>query len=159
MNDNQDYLFLEPLLLQHIGDQLGNAVKVVAAADLTAMGNRGTAEPTVFICYLGDRTKTDAAHQSGSRRIQTLSQHWVTVLAMPMVSSTIDDASLHHEAGPLLGRLLDALTGWKPEQVAAPLQRSGRKASPWHHDDTCFYPLHWKVQLVYPRLKTWQPTP
>ncbi|MGU1009931.1 phage tail terminator protein, partial [Pseudomonas aeruginosa] len=59
--------------------------------------------------------------------------------------------------GPLLGRLLKALTGWVPDQGVSPLARSPQ-ASPVSYINGFFYfPLVFTANFVFPRVKSWKP--
>ncbi|WP_418314613.1 phage tail terminator protein [Pseudomonas aeruginosa] len=58
--------------------------------------------------------------------------------------------SAPREAGPLLGRLVKALTGWAPAIDVAPLARSARQSPVTYASGYFYFPLVFTARFVYP---------
>ncbi|HBO1061283.1 hypothetical protein IPC1288_05375 [Pseudomonas aeruginosa] len=155
--DPFDYLFLETLLVERIRAEVPGLQDVSGVPDLATLDEQRQGSPCVYVVYLGDEIGTGASHQGGSRAIQTVTQHWAAVLTLYYADAQGDGQGARREAGPLLGRLLKALTGWVPDQGVTPLARSPQ-ASPVSYSNGFFYfPLVFTANFVFPRLKSWKP--
>lgn len=152
-----DYLFLETLLVERIRAEVPGLQDVSGIPDLATLDEQRQGSPCVYVVYLGDEIGTGASHQGGSRAIQTVTQHWAAVLTLYYADAQGDGQGAWREAGPLLGQLLKALTGWVPDQGVSPLARSPQ-ASPVSYSNGFFYfPLVFTANFVFPRLKSWKP--
>ncbi|HCF9240803.1 TPA: hypothetical protein NI607_005261 [Pseudomonas aeruginosa] len=157
MSDPFDYLFLEPLLIERIRSEVSGLAIVSGLPDLATLDEQSQASPCVYVIYLGDEVGTGADHQGGGRAIQTVVQHWAAVLTVFYADAVNDGEGARREAGPLLGRLLQALTGWSPARDVGALARSPQ-ASPASYSNGYFYfPLVFTARFVYPRIKSWKP--
>ncbi|RUI34546.1 hypothetical protein [Pseudomonas aeruginosa] len=157
MSDPFDYLFLEPLLVERIQAEVPGLANVSGLPDLATLEELSQVSPCVYVIYLGDEIGAGADHQGGSRAIQTVTQHWAAVLTVYYADAQGDGEGARREAGPLLGQLIKALTGWVPEQGVGPLARSPQ-ASPVSYSNGYFYfPLVFTARFVYPRIKSWKP--
>lgn len=152
-----DYLFLEDLLVTRIQEQVAGLAIVEGIADLASVDQASIGTPAVFVVYLGDEIAQGAAHQGGSRAIQTVTQNWAVVLCVSYGDSTGDGYGARRIAGPLLGELLKACTGWTPDAGVKPLSRAALQAPVSYDDGVFYYPLVFQANFVYPRIKTWRP--
>ncbi|OVZ67372.1 hypothetical protein CDO43_30395 [Pseudomonas aeruginosa] len=116
-----------------------------------------TSRPSVYVVYLGDEIGTGADHQGGRRAIQAIGQQWAVVLVVHYADSSNSGEGARREAGPLLGRLVKALTGWAPAIDVAPLARSARQSPVTYASGYFYFPLVFTARFVYPRLKSWKP--
>ncbi|CDM42388.1 phage tail terminator protein [Ectopseudomonas oleovorans] len=157
MSDSDDYLFLEPLLVERIRAQVPGLADVLAIPDLASLDEDGQVSPSVYVVYLGDDTGSGAPHQGGARKIQTVTQNWAAVLHVYYADATGRGEGARREAGPLLGKLLTELTGWMPDGCTTPLARAPRQAPVAYSNGHFYYPLVFEASFVYPRLKTWKP--
>ncbi|MBX6761994.1 hypothetical protein ISE73_33745, partial [Pseudomonas aeruginosa] len=114
MSDPFDYLFLEPLLIERIRSEVPGLAIVSGVPDLAALSEQDQPAPSVYVVYLGDEIGTGADHQGGRRAIQAIGQQWAVVLVVHYADSSNSGEGARREAGPLLGRLVKALTGWAP---------------------------------------------
>lgn len=154
-----DYLFLEPLLIERIKAQVSGLAEVVAVPDLVSLEEDSQSSPSVYLVYLGDEIGSGAAHQGGLRKIQAVTQNWAAVLHVYYADATGRGEGARLEAGPLLGQLLTALTGWIPDGCSTPLARTPKQAPVTYSNGHFYYPLVFATSFVYPRVKTWQASP
>ncbi|HIE0069181.1 TPA: phage tail terminator protein [Pseudomonas aeruginosa] len=157
MSDPFDYLFLEPLLIERIRSEVPGLAIVSGVPDLAALSEQDQPAPSVYVVYLGDETGTGADHQGGQRAIQTVGQQWAVVLVVHYADSSNSGEGARREAGPLLGRLVKALTGWAPAIDVAPLARSARQSPATYASGYLYFPLVFTARFVYPRIKSWKP--
>ncbi|MBH8636462.1 hypothetical protein I5J65_32130, partial [Pseudomonas aeruginosa] len=86
-----------------------------------------------------------------------IGQQWAVVLVVHYADSSNSGEGARREAGPLLGRLVKALTGWAPAIDVAPLARSARQSPPTYASGYFYFPLVFTARFVYPRVKSWKP--
>ncbi len=151
-----DYLFLEDLLIARIREQVTGLVTVEGVADLASVDQASIATPAVYVVYLGDVIAQGAHHQGGQRAIQTVTQNWAVVLCVGYADSLGDGYGARRIAGPILGELLKAVTGWTPDAGVQPLARTAQQAPVSYDDGVFYYPLVFQANFVYPRVKSWQ---
>ncbi|HHM6772740.1 TPA: phage tail terminator protein [Pseudomonas aeruginosa] len=157
MSDPFDYLFLEQLLVDRIQAEVPGLAGVEGLPDLATLGDQSQASPCVYVIYLGDQIDTGASAQGGSRGVQFVVQHWAAVLTVYYADAQGDGQGARRLAGPLLGRLLKALTGWVPALDVAALARSPQAAQVGYANGYFYFPLVFTARFVYPRIKSWQP--
>lgn len=155
--DPFDYLFLEPLLVERVRAEVPGLALVGGVPDLASVADRQQLSPAVYLIYLGDDLATGHAAQGGQGRVQTVTQLWAAVLALYCADPSGEGSGARREAGPLLGRLLKALTGWAPRVDVAPLTRRQGPAEVAYADGYFYYPLVFQASFVFPRTRTWQP--
>ncbi|MCP8465193.1 hypothetical protein NK553_14670 [Pseudomonas sp. ZM23] len=157
MSDPFDYLFLEPLLVERIRAEVPGLASVDGLPDLATLDDQRQATPCVYVIYLGDQIDTGASAQGGSRAVQFVVQHWAAVLTVYYADAQGDGQGARRLAGPLLGRLLKALTGWVPALDVAALARSSQVAQVGYANGYFYFPLVFTARFVYPRSKAWKP--
>lgn len=155
--DPFDYLFLEPLLVERIRAEVPGLAAVSGLPDLSTLDDQSQVSPSVYVIYLGDQVGTGAQAQGGARAIQTVAQHWAAVLTVYYADAQGDGEGARRLAGPLLGRLLKALTGWKPSADVDALARSSQVAQVSYRNGYFYFPLVFTARFVYPRIKSWKP--
>lgn len=154
-----DYLFLEPLLVERVRAEVPGLARVGGVPDLAAVADRQQASPAVYLIYLGDELAAGPQAQGGQGRVQTVKQLWAAVLALYCADASGEGEGARREAGPLLGQLLQALTGWTPRADVTPLTRRQGPAEMAYADGYFYYPLVFQASFVFPRMRTWQPQP
>ena len=156
--DEFDYLFLEPLLIERITAQVDGLQLVAGVPDLQTVAENQNYSPAVYVIYLGDEIATGPAGQGGAKKIQTVTQNWAVVLAVYSADANGDGSEARRDAGPLLGKLISAVTGWKPSIDVNPFGRSARQSPVAYNAGYFYYPLVFTTSFVYPRIRTWQPS-
>lgn len=157
--DEFDYLFLGPLIIARITAEVTGLQKIQGAPDLDFVAQEKSYSPSASVIYLGDSVATNAGGQGGERKIQSVQQFWSVVLGVTVADSNGDGEEARAEAGPLLGQLINKLTGWQPSPDTKPLARSARQTPAVYHDGFFYYPLIFSTTFVFPRTRTWQPPP
>lgn len=157
MSDPFDYLFLEPLLVERIRAEVPGLASVSGVPDLATLNEQSQLSPSVYVIYLGDQIGTGADAQGGTRNIQMVVQNWAVVLTVYYADGVGDGEGARRLAGPLLGRLLKALTGWAPALDVGALARSHQGAQVSYSNGYFYFPLVFTARFVYPRTKSWKP--
>jgi len=150
-----DYLFLEPLLVERIQDQVQGLRLVGTAPDLEAVDELQQEAPAAYVIYLGDSTPGGAEHQGGSRRVQALTQYWAAVLTIHYGDAQGTGEGARREAGPLLGAMITALSGWTPKDCIRPLARAAQNVPTAYSNGFYYYPLVFEASFIFPRGTTW----
>jgi len=135
-----DYLFLQPLLIERVKSQVPCLAHIGSAASLAEAQDKTTASPSVWIIYLGEDV-TD-----GARAKHPVKQHWAVLLTL---------------ACPKQGRvgpLINALTGWIPaaagqsaEKACSPLERTSTRLPVVFENDWLIAPLLFTARFFWPR--------
>jgi len=139
-----DYLFLQPLLMERVKACVPGLAHIGSAASLAEAQAQSAASPACWIIYLGEDV-TD-----GARAKHPVKQHWAVVLTLAYPQEG--------QAGPLLGRLINALTGWTPaasngavEKACSPLKRTSTRLPVVFENDWLICPLLFTARFFWPR--------
>lgn len=154
--DAFDYLYLEPLIIERVRESVPGLADVAGIPDLASVDEARQVTPAVYVVYLGDDVGGGAQHQGSRGAIQTVTQNWAVVLSVHYADATGSGEGARKEAGPLLGALLQALSGWLPDGATAPMKRAPQQAPVAYANGYFYYPLVFQASFVYPRNKTWQ---
>lgn len=158
MTDEFDYLFLEDLLTCRIKEQLSELQFVGGLPDLSALDGQPQYSPAVYVIYLGDGISTSPAARGSGRSAQKVTQYWATVLALNTADPTDSGEQARRIAGPYLGKVISALTGWQPAQDVETLARASRQAPVHYANGYFYYPLVFTTAFMFPRrVLQWQP--
>lgn len=149
-----DYLFLEEVFIQRIRDKVTGLLFVGGIPDVQVLEDQQQYSPAVYVIYLGDAIGTGAASRGGpGSRVQKVEQHWAFVLALTAADATGTGEQARRQAGPLLGQLIEAITGWQPTPDTAALQRAARQAPVSYSDGYFYYPLVFTTTFMFPRIR------
>jgi len=139
-----DYLFLQPLLIERVKACVPGLAHIGSAANLAEAQDNTAASPSVWIIYLGEDI-SDAA-----RAKHPVKQHWAALLTLAYPKQG--------QAGPLLGQLINALTGWipaaagqPPETACSPLERTSTRLPVVFENDWLICPLLFTARFFWPR--------
>jgi len=139
-----DYLFLQPLLIERVKSQVPGLAHIGSASSLAEAQDNTAASPSVWIIYLGEDI-TD-----GARAKHPVKQHWAALLTLAYPKAG--------QAGPLLGQLINALTGWTPaatgqpaEKACSPLERTSTRLPVVFENDWLIAPLLFTARFFWPR--------
>jgi len=139
-----DYLFLQPLLVERIKNHVAGLGHVSALYDLAQLSTQSTAYPAVFVIYAGDNVSDGAPAKS------MVTQRWITLLA--------DNYPKQGKTGALLGSLINALSGWQPTGNGDLVMRRASEAMEVHFESSFLYfPLAFEARFIWPRMEktTW----
>lgn len=144
-----DHLALEDLLVSRVRDELAADSlvperNVFTAADLADVEERQQQTPAVHVIYAGDELVGGGDAEGGA---QVLAQRWYTVVAVRNVRDTRGGAGVRTVAGPILARLIRALSDWTPGPgYTALIRRQGPEAA--YSAGFAYYPLLWSSNIV-----------
>ena len=139
-----DYLALEPLLVERISTELAGHLKAVqGAADLASIAIKQQNVPAVYVIYLGDAIGQAAGNA------QPVDQIWAVIPAVYYADATGNGEGARRLAGPIIGRVLAALTNWKPRIDMKPLKRVQSSTPAEYADNYGYFPLLFTSGFIY----------
>lgn len=138
-----NFLALEPLIIQRLAERLDRKIRILSAADLGRVAENQQPVPSVAVLYSGYAVANPQT--SGQRGAIGTVQTWMTVICTRNVTS-ISGAEARLLAGPVTSAVIDALQGWRPAEGFAPLAlASGATAE---FTNGLFYlPLSWTAAV------------
>ncbi|MEZ7896019.1 MAG: hypothetical protein QMB75_09065 [Thauera sp.] len=137
-----DFMALEPLLLDRLRAALPAHVHVLAARDLAGLTEGTQLTPAVHVLYRDYRP--GRAPASGW---EELDQLWLTVIAVRNVSTLSTNEAVRADAGPLMGAVIGALGGWRPDlRGYKPLSLDGAPAA-GYRAGFGYFPLGWRAPM------------
>ena len=117
-------------------------VRVVAAIDEIA--DSAPASPAIWVAWGGDRVIDGAGPGQGAA--QAIDQQWIVALLIRSARESASGGGVQAAAGPLLSRVLSALSGWAPDGSRA-LRRIDAM-QPRYIAGTGIYPLAFAARIV-----------
>lgn len=136
-----DYLFIGPLLVQRLQEQLGADMPVEEVEDLQTAGESERRAHVVWVLWAGDQFGDQAMGGAG----QAIAQRWLVVLFIRN-ESIGDRAARRRSAGAWLGRIQRALGGFKPSGCVRGLRRAQGPAPNYTRAEGMF-PLLFAIDL------------
>lgn len=136
-----DYLFIGPLLVQRLQEQLGADMPVEEVEDLQTAGDSERRAHVVWVLWAGDQFGDQAMGGAG----QAFAQRWLVVLFIRN-ESLGNRASRSQAAGAWLGRIQRALGGFKPAGCLRGLRRA-QGPSPNYTKAEGMFPLLFAIDL------------
>lgn len=121
MNNPDNFLALEPLLVERLNEQLADLspkVRVLHAVDLAGVTEDQQVTPAVHLLYRGYRI-VESRHDGQAARIE---QTWVAVVATRNMRALRTGEAARADAGVIARRVLGALMGFKPSATSKPLR-------------------------------------
>lgn len=121
MSAPDNFLWLEPLLIQRLTDQLGSLmpkVKVLRAADLEGVMEEKQVTPAVHLVYRGYRVAQNN-HGNDTARIE---QIWLAIVATRNMKAMRTGEAARADAGVIAQRVLKALMGYSAPGTSKPLR-------------------------------------
>jgi len=147
-----DYLFLGPLIVERLRDQLAVQGLPIAPQDIVrvedlaqAPGAAGVGGALIFVLWDGEAFVQGDRGQASTSPAQQVSQTWTVVARVRNASQVIDDPH-NAVAGRLLSAIHAALAGWVAPGAVRPLQRSQGRRPDYQANDG-LYPLSFSVSL------------
>lgn len=139
-----DYLFLGPLLVQRLKDQVGDVPveQIERPEQVLAADNRSR---VLMVMWAGDVVPASEPGRAAGGASQKITQRWLVLLAVQNVGMTA--AARQDGAGPWLSRIHKALAGWKPEGAVHPLTRASSSMAPDFTKTKGLFPMGFEIQL------------
>lgn len=116
-----DYFALSPAIVQRLKSQVPE-LGAVAGADLPPPDDSRLKKPAAIVVYDG---YTPGGRVGGKTQLYQL---WRIALAAPEPNDPSGEAA-RAVAGPLMVKVINALTGWKPAPGVSPLELAPEKKS------------------------------
>lgn len=144
-----DYLFLEPLLIARLREQVPAFVEVTGVAGLAQMNDDNPVCPMAYVMYLGDSINTAPAATGGSLgKLQFVTQLWAIVICVYFADGRGLGADISSEAGPLIKQVVDALAGWRPESnICRAITRSNQSLPAQYENGYGYYPMVFQAPI------------
>ncbi|WP_347253457.1 phage tail terminator protein [Leminorella grimontii] len=144
-----DYLFSEPLIIKRLRETLPDLREITGAAGLAQIQEENIPAPAAYVLYLGDSISATPAATGGIQaRQQFVTQLWAVVVVVYYADGRGMGEEINSEAGPYLSRVIEALSGWKPEIGSCPPVRRHPQQLPAQYEDGYgFFPLVFQVQI------------
>lgn len=143
MLDN--YLSAEALIIQRIKDQVPGLNAVLSADDLAGVEERSQVAPAVHVLYGGDILAGGAAGSAGRGAARIVRQRWFAVIVVRQARDATGSRA-RAEAGPLISKVLVALSGWPPSAAHRELVRLSAP-NPLYRAGMAYFPLAFETQL------------
>lgn len=141
-----DYLALEPLLVERIRTEVDGLRVVRGVADLASVSARQQETPAAYVIYLGDLV----GEAAGNGAAQPVDQIWAVVPTVYYADAAGSGEGARRIAGPLIGRTITALSGWRPRLDMKPLRRVQSNTPAEYEDSYGYFPLLFSTGFVYP---------
>jgi len=120
----QDYLWLEDVLIERVKSVLPELKLVGPAASLIRAKDGAQVSPAAYVIYLGDEVGGTRGNPSPTRgEMQFVTQLWAVALMVAYGDRKGDGAGARNLAGPLASRILTSVSGWQPQGCQFPLKR------------------------------------
>lgn len=84
-----------------------------------------------------------------SGRALDCSQRWSVILTLRNVSQQIDKHGVRQKAGPIIAKLLAALSGWHPGSPYGLLRAVTPPTGPFVENGVFFYPLEFETRFAF----------
>lgn len=136
-----NHLDLEPLLLARIQAKVPEALDVLSAADLPAVGEQALRTPAVHVYYLGDSFDSSAVRGVDLEVEQT----WGVVIVVRHLRGA---AAQRDQAGEMMTDVIGALQGWEPSPRHGRLQRATAPAPLYGEHGILFLPIYFTCRVL-----------
>ncbi len=151
MADN--YLLLENLLVERIKSEVTGWVVVEPKASLAEVEQERQLTPSIYIIYLGDEITTGTGQHGGLRKVQVVTQQWAMVVTSNPADASTTGSYAREELGELLGKVITAITGWKPLDDIEAFRRSAGRTETIPINGFIYYPLIFETSFIFPKVK------
>ncbi|MDC8804218.1 hypothetical protein PRZ61_12275 [Halomonas pacifica] len=145
---DDDYLAAEGLIMAHLEAELADiqGLKIMTAADVGGVDFMRQHTPAVHVVYTGDQVPGGNATDEGDYHV--LKQRWMAVVAVRSVRDQVSGKASREAAGPILSRVLKALSGWRPGPGYGTLVRINAPVPQYHKGGYVRFPLQFETVLV-----------
>ncbi|MEZ3140805.1 hypothetical protein ACBQ88_17195 [Citrobacter braakii] len=144
-----NYFYLAPLIRKRLVEKVPELINVYGAAEFSRLETFDPVTPCAFIIYNGDVTPSSMQNTGGVLRLtQSVTQRWLVVICVNYSDPMGLDDEMLTEGGSLLSDVINAVSGWSPdEKGASPLHRSNQNLPPDYGDGLGFFPVIFETQI------------
>lgn len=143
-----DYLEPWDAIMARLRREIPELRAVISGPDLATVRESQQPTPMVAVLYLGDQVDGGTGARAGSGAAQVVHQLYLTVLAIKNVRDPVADRGPFAQAGPLVSRIIDTLSGWRPSENFRALRRVQAPTRPDYQPGFFYLPLAFTCQLV-----------
>lgn len=140
-----NHLALEGLLIERLKSAVPEFRGVLGMADLAAMQESSQVTPSAHVIYQGDTVPS--GNSAGQGSAQVVVQTWLVVVAVRSARDTRGGSGAREEAGALMTRVIQALSGWMPGPEFRPMQRVNAPR-PGFNAGFGYFPLAFETRFV-----------
>jgi hypothetical protein len=143
-----DYLVAEGLIVARLEAQLADIdrLKVLRPADLAGVAETAQHTPAIHVLYGGDVVPGGDAVDEGNYHV--IKQRWLAVVAVRSPGSQLTGQQVREAAGPVLTRVIQTLSGWRPTQGLGPLVRVPAPPPAYSKGGFGYFPLQFETKLL-----------
>lgn len=146
-----DYLVAEGLILARLEAELADlsssaGLKVLSAADLAGVAEGAQHTPSVHVVYNGDVIPGGDSVDEGNYHV--IQQRWIVVVAVRNAGNQRTGKAARDDAGPIISRVIKALSGWRPGQGLSPLRRVTAPGPAFTPGGYAYFPLQFEITLM-----------
>ncbi|MDX1464122.1 MAG: hypothetical protein R3215_00285 [Halomonas sp.] len=145
---HDDYLVAEGLILARLETELADlaGLKVLSTADLAGVDEGAQHTPALHVVYMGDAVPGGEQVDQGNYHV--LRQRWMVVAAVRNARQQRSGQATRAEAGPLLSRVIQALSGWRPGEGLGSLTRVSAPRPAFTPGGFGYFPLQFETVLM-----------
>ncbi|MFA7239373.1 MAG: hypothetical protein WC091_04615 [Sulfuricellaceae bacterium] len=143
MMDN--YLGLEPLLIARLHAAAPGFREIIGMADLASMQASRQTTPAALVIYQGDAL-SGGDSRAGQGAVQVVVQTWLVVVAVRNERDTLGGADARCDAGVLITRTLQALSGWQAPGFRPLVRVNAPK--PGFNAGFAYFPLAFEARMI-----------
>lgn len=148
MTARDDYLFLEPLLVERVRETVPDLEAVLTADSFAKLKDKTEFAQAAHVIYVGDEERSGEANQGTMGGAQNVIQLWAVVIAVHYAAPDDSGEGARRMAGPLISQLLRGLSRWTPHVTVAHLKR-GRTLQPSYINGHGYFPFVFRAQFVF----------
>lgn len=142
-----NYLAAWDLIIERIRDLVPELADVLPAPDLARVREDQQRTPAAHVAYEGDAVDGSERGRAGGGTAQVVFQRWTVWIVVKNVRDQARGKAAYDEAGPLIAKVLAALSGWTPTSEFRPMRRVNGPR-PTYTVGHLYFPLAFEAQLI-----------
>tara|TARA_R110001583_G_scaffold63498_2_gene185819 strand:- start:938 stop:1417 length:480 start_codon:yes stop_codon:yes gene_type:complete len=143
-----DYLAAEDLMIARLEKALTDIerLKVLSPAELADISQAAQHTPALHVIYAGDRVPGGNATDRGNYHV--LTQRWLVVVAVRAPQTQSSGRAARGAAGPIISRVIQALSGWRLGVGFGPLVRINAPGPAYRKGGFGYFPLQFETVIA-----------
>jgi hypothetical protein len=142
-----DFFAAELPLLERLKAKVPTAATVVSGVDMAGLQKMPFALPAIYVMFNEYRV-TQQQILTGKVQVEEV---WLIVVAARNLVTAQTGLTARQEAGPLLAQIIQAISGWMPEDslYESPFKLIQGAPRWWYHDGLLHYPLAFSILVPF----------
>jgi len=132
-----DWLAIGPAIVERLRERAKSFADVRTAVSIEAAVEQTPRYPAAWVIWRGDTVIESPA----ALALQQADQQWLVLVAVRDLRDQATGAGVVESAGPLLGEVISALTGFVPPSPSMRLMRASVQDAPGAMNGVGFFPL------------------